>query len=171
MNMQNDTELSGLSCKEINGILIILDERHAPPKYVGLIKPKAFDKGYNYCPAVKMHLYFDITRGQIPKKFRSASRAWEWTKKYAIRFKDTNNYSFLNKTIPWFAYAPTLFSLLRDFQLQLITIKIAIGILSGIFAHYIESKYLTIACITLVIILGLTAIVDLTLFIHKWRSR
>lgn len=167
----HNNELTELSCEVINGIYVLLDMRFDPPKYVGLIKPKPFDKGYHYCPSVKSGLFFDCLRSEIPHKFRTAERAWKWTRANALRFKDTRKYTPFNPMIKWVAYAPSLFYLLRDFQLQLIVMKVMIGVLFGFYLQKIESQAFFIGGIVFLVIIGLTVITDIGLFIHKWRSQ
>lgn len=169
MNLENKS--IEISYEVINGIYVIKDMRQHPPKNVGLIKPKPFDKGFHYCSSVKMGLFFSCIRGEIPKKFRTAERAWKWMEKHAIRFKDTRKYTIFNPILKWIAYTPSLFFLLRDFQLQLIFIKTAIGVLSGLYAVHTDRWVLSVGFTGLCVILVIISVIDLALFIHKWRSR
>ena len=169
--MHTNNSATELSYEVINGIWVILDMRHTPPKNVGLIKPKPFDRGWHFCPSVKSGIFFGCLRSEIPKKFRTAERAWQWTENYFSHFKETRKYTLFNPMIRWVAHAPTLFYLLRDYQLQLIFIKIMLGVGAGLYVFQSDNRSIQVGFVVLATVLGLTVLTDLGLFIHKWRSQ
>lgn len=173
--MDTKRKILPISCEVINGIFVILDLRYQPPKYIGLIKPKPFDRGYHFCPSVKSTIQFKVLSDKgkrgVPSKWRTADRAWDWVERYAVSLKPSRKYTVFNPMIRWVAYMPQLFYLIRDFQLQLIFIKVVIGAFFGLYMHSTENKVLDIISIGFIVMIGLTVITDLGLFIHKWRSR
>ena len=160
-----------LSYEIINGIWVILDMRHHPPKNVGLIKPVPFGRGWHFCPWIKTGIFFGCLRSDIPKNFRTAERGWQWIEKYFSHFKETRKYTIFNPVMKWIAYAPNLFYILRDVQLQLIFIKVVLGVGAGLYAFQTDTQSIQIGFAVLAAILGITVLTDLGLFIHKWRSQ
>lgn len=168
--METNKQPIAISREVINGIHVIRDNRHNPPRNIGLIKPRPFNRGFHYCPSVKMNLHFSCLRKEIPREWRTAERAWKWTVKYASDFKK-KRYTFFNPLIKWVAYMPHLFFLLRDFQFQLIIVKFILGGALVLGAYYTENQNLSIALTGLAVFIGITTLLDTALFVHKWRSR
>ena len=167
----NTDKIAELSYEVKNGIWIVLDMRYHPPKNVGLIKPVPFGRGWHFCPWLKSGIFFGCLRSEIPKTFRTAERAWQWTEKYFSHFKETRKYTIFNPVMRWIAYAPNLFYLLRDVQLQLIFVKLVIGVFAGLYAFQSDTRSVQVGFVILATIIGITILTDLGLFIHKWRSQ
>ena len=169
--MNSNKSAIELSYEVINEVWIVLDMRHHPPKHIGLIKPVPFGRGWHFCPWLKSGIFFACLRSDIPKTFRTPERAWKWIEKYFSHFKEMRKYTVFNGLIRWVAHAPRCFSLLRDIQLQLIFIKLTLGVFAGVYAFRTEAHSIQVGFIALIIIIGLTVLTDLGLFIHKWRSQ
>lgn len=169
--MDKNNSAAELSYKAINGIYVLLDMRQQPPRYVGLIKPKPFDRGFHFCPWVKSGIFFSCPRVEIPKKFRTVERAYRWVETYFSHFKPARKYTIFNPLMLWIAYTPSLFHLFRDIQLQLILIKIAIGALAVLYAFQTDNRWLHVGSVVLASVLTLVVVIDLVLFTHKWRSQ
>lgn len=170
LESSHSTKLVGLTYKKIGEVYVVLDMRHQPGKYVGLIMPIPFSKMWKFCPFLKKGLKFQYTPGLFPTKFRTAERAWNWVQKYAYAWNPKRKYTIFNGLIPCVAHIPRVFSLFSVFRFHSLVLKVMLGILFALNINAAEMKAITITKIACVAFLGIFAIIDFVMLINEGGS-
>ena len=164
------TKLAGLTYKKIGKAYVVLDMRHQPGKYVGVITPIPFSKMWKFCPFLRKGLKYQYTPGLFPTKFRTAERAWNWVEKHAYAWNSKRKYTMFNGLMPCKAHIPRIYSLFSEFRFHSLILKVMLGILFALGIDPAEMKAITITKIGCAAFLGIFAIIDLGMLINERRS-
>ena len=161
--------LAGLTYRDCGDIRIIINIAQEKTRYVGLIMPVPFGKGYKFCPWLWSGIDYSAAPWAKPAIFKNRESAMKWLNNWGS-WNTNRKYTIFNGLIRWVAYFPHLYFFLRHWRTHSLFVKLMLSIIFLIIHAKVGSQTMETAAIVCATLTFISVVVDMVIYLNERMS-
>ena len=161
--------LKGLTYQDRGDIRIIINMAQKKSRYVGLIMPVPFGRGYIFCPWLWSGIDYSAAPWTKPSIFKSKESALKWINNWAI-WNPKRRYTLFNGLIAWVAYFPHLYYFLKHWRTHSLFLKVMLVVIFMVIHKRVGDTSIEAVAIVCLIVTCISAIVDGVIYLNEMLS-